>query len=51
MDIIDAIKDPDYFIKMIDQCDKSRGEEIERIEKGIPDDVPEIPKKSDFELL
>lgn len=28
-----------------------RAEEIERIEKGIPEDVPEVQKKSEFELL
>lgn len=51
VDIVDAIKDQDYFIKLIDQCDKMRAEEIERIEKGIPEDLPEIPKKTEFELL
>lgn len=41
VDIVDAIRDQDYFIKLIDQCDKLRTEEIERIEKGIPEDVVE----------
>lgn len=38
VDILDVIKDPDYFIKQIDLCEKSRNEEIERIEKGIPEE-------------
>jgi hypothetical protein len=38
VDILDVIKDPDYFIKQIDICEKSRNEEIERIEKGIPEE-------------
>ena len=51
VDILDVIKDPDYFLKAIDACEKLRNEEIERIEKGIPDEVAEIQKKSDWELL
>ncbi|EAS03685.2 Dpy-30 motif protein (macronuclear) [Tetrahymena thermophila SB210] len=55
VDIIDVIKDPDYFIKCIDFCEKSRAEEIERIEKQLPLEDPEFPsqiqKKSDFQLL
>lgn len=51
VDILDVIKDPDYFIRMIDICEKSRNEEIERIEKGIPEEQVEVPKKSDWELL
>ena len=42
VDILDVIKDPDYFLKAIDACEKLRNEEIERIEKGIPDEVAEI---------
>lgn len=30
---IDVLKDPDYFIKQIDICEKNRAEEIEKIEK------------------
>lgn len=51
VDILDVIKDPDYFLKAIDACEKLRNEEIERIEKGIPDEVAEVQKKSDWELL
>lgn len=36
---------------MIDTCEKERTVEIERIEKGIPDEETNVPKKSDFELL
>jgi hypothetical protein len=51
VDIVEAIKDPDYFLKIIDQCEKLRAEEIERIEKGIPEDIPDIIKKTEWELL
>ena len=50
-DIIEALKDPDYFIKLIEICEKNRNEEIERIEKGIPEEVPEEKKKTEWELL
>ena len=33
-----AILEPDYFIKMIEQAERSRDEEIERVEAGIIDD-------------
>ena len=45
------IKDAEYFMKMIDICEKSRNEEMERIEKGIPEEQNEVAKKSDWELL
>lgn len=51
VDILDMIKDQDYFTKFIDQCEKLRNEEIDRIEKGIPDEVAESVKKTDWELL
>ena len=62
VDIIALIRDPDYFIKAIDACEKARQEEvnyykfnyllkIEKIEKGISDDIPIVPKKSEWELL
>jgi len=38
VDILDVIKDAEYFLKMIDVCEKSRNEEMERIEKGIPEE-------------
>jgi len=33
VDTIEAIKDPDFFLKAIDICEKARADEIERIEK------------------
>jgi len=33
VDRVEAIKDPDFFLKSIDICEKARAEEIERIEK------------------
>jgi hypothetical protein len=33
-----AILEPDYFIKMIELAERSRDEEIERVEAGIVDD-------------
>ncbi|CAD8109673.1 unnamed protein product [Paramecium sonneborni] len=51
IDIWDVIKDPDYFIKQINICEKNRNEEIERREKGIPEEQAELPKKTDWELL
>ena len=33
-----AILEPDYFIKMIEQAERRRDEEIERVEAGIIDD-------------
>lgn len=55
VDIIEAVKDPDYFLKWIDVCEKSRSEEIERIEKQLPledlDTLPLAPRKSEFQIL
>lgn len=53
VDIIDVLKDPDYFTKAIELCEKARMEEIEKIEKGLTEDVSmsEQIKKSDFEIL
>lgn len=33
-----AILETDYFIRQIEQCERSRDEEIERVEAGIPDE-------------
>ena len=59
VDTIEAIKDPDFFLKAIDICEKSRADEIERIEKQLPlvdiEDQQQqqqpIAKKSDFQIL
>ena len=34
-----AILEPDYFIKMIEIAERSRDDEIDRLENGIPDEV------------
>lgn len=45
-----AILEPDYFIKLIEQAEVSRDEEIERVEQGIDsDDDRSIKKDSDNE--
>ena len=33
-----AILEPDYFIKLIEQAEHARDEEIERIEQGLEDE-------------
>ena len=36
-----AILEPDYFIKMIEIAERSRDDEIERVEAGLEDDDEE----------
>lgn len=36
-----AILEPDYFIKMIEIAERSRDDEIERVEAGLADDDEE----------
>ena len=52
VNMIDVLKDPDYFIKQIDICEKARAEEIDRIERiNRGENLEEPVKKSEFEEL
>ncbi|KRW98922.1 hypothetical protein PPERSA_09447 [Pseudocohnilembus persalinus] len=53
VDLIDVLKEPDFFMKQIDACEKIRQQEIENIEKGINQEFEQEQsiKKSDFEIL
>jgi len=48
VDTLAAINDQNYFFKVIEACEKVRQEEIDRIEHGVEE---EIPEKSDWEVL
>lgn len=43
-----AINDQNYFFKVIEACERVRQEEIDRIEHGVED---EIPEKSEWDVL
>ena len=40
-----AILETDYFLRQIEQCERSRDEEIERVEAGIPDEEDQEEKE------
>ena len=40
-----AILEADYFIKLIEEAERNRDEEIERIELGIEDDEEDFNSK------
>lgn len=49
-----AILETDYFVKQIEQAERSRDEEIERIEAGIPDEddeEKEEPEDNEWQKL
>jgi hypothetical protein len=37
VDLLSVIRDPDYFMKCVKECEQNRIEEIERIERGDDD--------------
>ncbi|EGR28967.1 hypothetical protein IMG5_165630 [Ichthyophthirius multifiliis] len=59
VNMLDVLKDPDFFLKSIELCEKQRAEEIERIEKQIPFPIVSFEdsqheqqyKKSEFEQM
>ena len=48
VDTLAAINDQNYFFKVIEACEKVRQEEIDRIEHGVEE---EIPEKSEWDVL
>ena len=42
-----AILETDYFLKQIELCERSRDEEIERVEAGIPDEDEQDEKEKE----
>lgn len=48
VDPLGSITDQNYFVKLIEACEKTRQEEIERLEHGVEEEAPE---KSDWEIL